>query len=1704
MDTGLPTGTVTFLFTDIEGSTQLLQSLGEGYDVVLSTHHAILREAFAAHGGTEVGTEGDSFFVVFAGARAGIDAAVAAQRGLAAHEFPNGVKVRVRMGIHTGEGRLVDGNYRGIDVHRAARIAAAGHGGQILVSETTRALVEGSPGEDLGFTDLGEHRLKDLEHPDRLFQLTAPGLLSSFPPPRSVDSRPNNLTAPATSFIGREQELQDIRKQLNDNRLVTLTGPGGTGKSRLAIQIAYELLPKFDDGVFLVPLASVTDPALLASTVAQVLGLRQQGTTSIESTVKQHLASKSTLLILDNFEHLLSAAFFVSDLLAETSRLTVLVTSRAPLRIVAEQEYPIPPMSLPAQDRATDLIALETSEAVRLFIQRARAVRPDFALTERNAGEIVEICRRLDGLPLALELAAARIRTLEPHEVARRLNRSLSFLTGGPRDLPARQQTLRNAIAWSYDLLDEQMRELFARLGVFSGGFSLEAVEAVCCDEALDLLEMLAEQSIVKATLDQFGARYVMLGPVKEYALERLEESGQAATTREKHARYFYRLALEAGRNLQGKTQVEWLGRLELEKDNLRAAMAWALDSGDDEVAAGMGWSLWMFWWLHGHQQEGRRAMEALLRHNPADPQRSMALAIAGSTTLVQGDHTTANRYFRECIELARAIGDKPRLSFCLSSLGLSSLNLSDWDTAVACFEEALPLFREEGNQMMVSGAWTNLGNADYMQGNLEAAEAHAREGLQVARRIGDPVSTYFALYTLSQVALARNDPAGAAPYLREGLTMVGEVGNPARLTYYLETYALVIAAGGDLERAARVIGASEAVRKAGGVPRYIYLAAPGDLYERTLEKLRSGLGERNFETARTAGREMTAQQAVAYALDGRSVEAALAGSPFGLVETEPEEVGAPDKRSAPEAADLRPTGVVAAPDRPLVGRRAEMLTLRTALAAAERGKGGALLVFGEPGIGKTRLVEELAGVAVKEDFTVAGGGAVEGGSTPAHWPWVQVITSLLEATDPPGLKEAVGAGAPELAQIVPELKEVIGGVDAPASTDAETARLHLFEAVSGLLAELGRRKPILVVLEDLQWADIASLQLLGFLAPHLKQNRLLVVGTYRPAEVGNEHPLAETMSVLARHQVVERVELRGLPETEVGELIAGYTGEPPEPGLVATVQSRTEGNPFFVTELARLLASDSSLGAEGAGAAIPSGVRDVVRRRLGRLPAETNAVLSTAAVMGRDFELRVISAAFKLDADGMLGLVESACAGGLVAEHPTLPGYFRFNHDLVRETILEGLTAARRSMLHARVGEAIESVYGDTGRAIEIAYHFSEAAPAIGPARAVPHVLRAAEAAVASLAYEQAGEQLSRALQLIDLLPAGADRDHQELQALMRLNTLAIMTKGYAAPELADNLERARALGNRLGEVRALIPVRWGLVSFHNNDGNTLVARRLAEDLLKDVTPGGVPAELVPAHLGVGIISMFQGELEKARHHFDEALLLNDGLTDPWLLSWMHQDPIVSCSTFQVWCLTVLGESELAGSYADDAVGRASGQGNEFDTAHALYFASARPVFERRIPEARRAAREAVEFARDRGFHAYVALGSIFHGWASALEGDAEAGVEEIKQTLNAMAGRARIDHSIFLALLAEAHLLAGQPSLGLAVADRGLDVMPKTGERFYEAEIHRVRGEILLASGNREEGIEALNTALATARARGARLLEARAAAGIERHRE
>jgi predicted ATPase/class 3 adenylate cyclase len=879
---GLPTGTVTFLFTDIEGSTALLQALGRRYDEVLSAHNRLMRESFTRFGGREIGTEGDSFFVVFAGARDAVNAAVTAQRSLAGYGFPDGVSMRVRMGIHTGEGHVVGDTYRGLDVHRAARIAAAAHGGQVLLSETTRALVQVRGADAFEFADLGEHRLKDLQRPEHLFQLVAEGLVRSFPPPRGLHGQSSNLPVPASSFVGRESELRELRQCLRHNRLVTLTGPGGTGKTRLALRAGSEMTEQFTDGVRIVWLASVTDPELVPSAVAQAVGLSRQGVTSLAETVERYLKDRRMLLVLDNFEQVVGAAPFVARLLAGTSRLKILVTSRAALRISAEQELPVPPLALPAQYGREDLKELEQTESIALFVQRARSVRPDFRLTASNAAAIREICRRLDGLPLALELAAARMRTLEPQDVARRLNHSLDLLTGGPRDLPVRQQTLRSAVAWSYELLDAEQQNLFRQIGVFAGGFTLEAVETVCCNNALDVLEILVEHSLVKTSVELDGTRYRLLQPVREFALERLEAGGGASEVRRRHAEYFLGLVERAEKRMQGPEQLEWLDRLEAENDNLRAALSWAVSEGRDDIAVRIAWGMWMFWWLHGYHQEGRRWMDSMLKMDLPDRSRTIALTVAGNLAVVAGDHTSAQAYLPWAVGLARKVEDKVRLAVALHVLGLSLLNSLDLEASVECLTEALPMFTASGNQMMVSGIRTHLGTAALMQGDLDRADSETLEGLAVARRSGDPVSTYFALYNLGQVAMARGDFRTALNTLREGLLLAAGTASKARVTHFLESIAIVVGVEEDAEKSARLLGASAAMRNAGDVTTFVYLSPSRSLYDRTVAAITARLGSEVYEELRYEGGQLTIEQAIAYALEGSTrqaqTEAVLAG----------------------------------------------------------------------------------------------------------------------------------------------------------------------------------------------------------------------------------------------------------------------------------------------------------------------------------------------------------------------------------------------------------------------------------------------------------------------------------------------------------------------------------------------------------------------------------------------------------------------------------------------------------------------------------------------------------------------------------------------------------------------------------------------------------------------------------------------------------
>ncbi|HJP65140.1 MAG TPA: adenylate/guanylate cyclase domain-containing protein, partial [Actinomycetota bacterium] len=662
----LPTGTVTFLFTDIEGSTRLLQELGDAYAPMRDAFAEIVRRAIDEGEGLEVSTEGDSFFAVFRSPLGAVQAAVALCRGLAGHDWSPAPPLRVRTGLHTGEGRLGGENYMGLDVNRAARITGAAHGGQIMLSDATRALVEHDLPAGVDLRDLGPHRLKDIAHPERLFDVVIDGLPSDFPPPRTLDARPNNLPSQLTSFVGRDAELANVRDVLERTRLLTLTGPGGTGKSRLALQLASETLTEYRDGAFFVDLSTVTDPALVPSAVARALGVVEVPGQPILESVIDHLRDRELLLVVDNFEQVSEAGPVIEELLTSAAGLTVVITSRVVLSLRGEHEYPVPPLEPPDPEQLPDLPTLRRFEAVRLFTERAMAANPRFELAAQNASAVAEITARLDGLPLAIELAATRTKVLTPEEMLPRLQHRLSILTSGARTLPERQRTLRGAIAWSYDLLDEAERRLFARLSVFVGGWTMESADVVCEPSALGLdvlegLTSLVDKSLIRRGDPNGHPRFTMLETIREFGLERLGEAGEFDPILQRHADHFLDLALEAEPHLTAEDQGDWLDRCDREHANIRAALRWAIAAGDGERVQGAAGALWRFWQQRGHLTEARSWFDEILGMPAGQARtaaRAKALIGAGGIAWWREDREAAGAVYREALEIERELDD--------------------------------------------------------------------------------------------------------------------------------------------------------------------------------------------------------------------------------------------------------------------------------------------------------------------------------------------------------------------------------------------------------------------------------------------------------------------------------------------------------------------------------------------------------------------------------------------------------------------------------------------------------------------------------------------------------------------------------------------------------------------------------------------------------------------------------------------------------------------------------------------------------------------------------------------------------------------------------------------------------------------------------------------------------------------------------------
>jgi len=894
----LPSGTVTFLLTDIEGSTALWERLPEGMRLTVARHDELLTECIKRRRGAIIHNrgEGDSFFAVFGRANDAVAAACEIQQALRVEDWPTKTPLRVRMAMHTGEAELRAGDYFGAAVNRCARLRAIAHGAQVLLSRATYDMVRDALPEGVELLDLGEYHLKDILRPERVFQIAELGVPSAFPPLKAFEARPNNLPVLTTTLIGREREAAEVAQLvLKDARLLTLSGPGGIGKTRLAVEVARRLSERGAISVVFTELAPISDPSLVPHAIAAALGVRERVDHPVLETVIDRLRSMRMLLVLDNCEHLVVACRAVAQALRRACpELRILATSRAPLALSGEAIWPVPFLAVSA-DRATGPESHEYGEAVRLFVERARLRLPGFSLNTKTADAVVEICRRLDGLPLAIELAAARIRLLPPKAMLARLDQRLALLVGGPQDLPTRQQTMRAAIAWSYDLLDDAERAVFRQLGIFAGGFSLEAAEAVCQGandgsskdrkgnyllsgdtavsvptfSVIDILDSLLAKNLVRQAHTVDEPRFTILETVREYARERLQASEEFAAVRERCVAFFLALAEEAAEKLLGQGQVEWLERVDLELDQLRALIGWSRNGEvSSDVGLGLVAALVRYWEYRGLTIEGHESVVAMLA-TPDASARTLAAARALYSAAIfaaMRDSPDQGPLARESAAIFEEAGNMQEAGRALAQQAVAESNLGNMEVARALLDRSAAIAREHGDRWGLAFALGQLGAVAYEESDLPSARAYRAESALVARATHDRHTLGLALAGLGQVARAQGNHDESASLFKETLRVGGEIGDQWIMPRALGGLAGAAVLAADYDRAARLFGVTAAMRAASGISE-----SPGPfrtVYEQDESKARLALGDDTFMTKWAEGSAMTREQAVAYALE--------------------------------------------------------------------------------------------------------------------------------------------------------------------------------------------------------------------------------------------------------------------------------------------------------------------------------------------------------------------------------------------------------------------------------------------------------------------------------------------------------------------------------------------------------------------------------------------------------------------------------------------------------------------------------------------------------------------------------------------------------------------------------------------------------------------------------------------------------------------
>ena len=898
----LPSGTVTFLFTDIEGSTQLWEKHPQAMKSALAEHDSILKEAIESNHGHIIKSTGDGVHAVFTKAMDAINTAIRAQRILQSLipldvlGSTTAAQLKVRMGLHTGEAELRDGDYYGQTLNRAARIMSAGQGGQILISDVTAQVAREHLPAGVSLLELGEHHLKGLMHPERIFQLTAPELQKDFPPLHSVPTATNNLPTQLTSFIGRERERREAQGKLASTKLLTLIGPGGTGKTRLSIQIASEQLVNFKDGVWLVELAPISDPAFIASTIASVFEVREVQNIPLINLVIDYLRGRETLVVLDNCEHLVEAsAQIANQFLHECPDIKIIASSREALGVDGETVFRVP--------------SLKDDEATRLFIERATKAEPRFHVTDENASFVAQICSRLDGIPLAIELAAARVKLFSPKQIAERLDDRFKLLTGGSRTALPRQQTLRALIDWSYTSLNESEQRALRRLSVFSGGWTFEGAESVLGEsEAMESLASLVNKSLVNVEELESKSRYRFLETIRQYAMEKLLESGEAVAARDRHLDYVLRIAVQTEERMFGSETQEWLDQMEVEHDNLRTAFEWA-SSNHPALALKLAYAIGGFWTVRDHISEARSWCQLVLDKTKSlsdvNAERARVYSVLGWMSVTSGEHKSGRAAAEQAISLGKQTNDLSTVARGYGILALTSIFLGDYPTAQhaamegeslarehkinselafilsvraqmdylsrkdlaqakANLEEAAKLAREEGFRWASSFLAIGMAHTAAILGDLEVARAGFKESGEIARKMGNKRIVYSSQSELAHVLREHGDLDEPLDIYRDLLPKWKDLGHRAAVAHELECIAYILSRKEEPERAASLLGTAEEIRRVIDTPR---TRAEEVEYGKEVAMLREMLGETSLEKKWGEGRAMTMEQAIQLAI---------------------------------------------------------------------------------------------------------------------------------------------------------------------------------------------------------------------------------------------------------------------------------------------------------------------------------------------------------------------------------------------------------------------------------------------------------------------------------------------------------------------------------------------------------------------------------------------------------------------------------------------------------------------------------------------------------------------------------------------------------------------------------------------------------------------------------------------------------------------